>query len=212
MEGLFAPYCDAIEKGDFYQLENMPKLTQLNIESISNVNIKIVLYTYYEFYEELKKFSSTQINDIKSKYNISVFIIACKIGNIEIIKYLNEIGINIREDLDEANEAIYLVIENGNLEIIKYLKEIGFDIFNTTYSDFIHNSFLLAASFGQIEIMIYLKENGIDVDAVKENDGNNALLAVDNCQFDTVVYLLDNGFDIEFQNKEEETAFFIAAQ
>jgi len=55
----------------------------------------------------------------------SLFIQACKEGDLDRVKYLCEAGADIRSDNDLA---VIWASENGHLEVVKYLVSLGADI------------------------------------------------------------------------------------
>jgi len=98
---------------------------------------------------------------IKNKADLDVadgypLIIACSIGNIEVVKLLVENGANI---MVRDNRGYMEACKSGNLEIVRYLLLQGVDI-NTSYGSALH----YARSIMNKDLQIYLIESGVKTD------------------------------------------------
>ena len=132
----------------------------------------------------------------------SAFIIACKSGNLEMVKYL------LDKYTHEINDGLETACYEGHLEIVKYLVEHGADNFNdglcstghlkiaeylvecgaNDFNKALHNACLM----GRLDIAKYLVKCG----ANNFNDGSCSACYGD--QLDTVKYMIEcgaNNFD-----------------
>jgi len=128
--------------------------------------------------ESKNKYSNILItNDNLIKYS--------KEGNLEIVKYLVENGVDIHYKNDKA---LRKSAREGHIEIFKYLVENGADI----HAD---NDYAFSWSVvnGESRLVKYLIEKGVDI----HYDNDYALrISAEYGRFKLVRYLLENGADI----------------
>ena len=98
-------------------------------------------------------------------------------GQLEVVKYLVEIGVDI------DNDALVRASQNGHLAVVKYLVEQGADI----HADD-DVALLWASEEGHLDVVKYLVDQGADIHA----DNNRALRgAVFTGHLDIVKYLVE---------------------
>ena len=108
------------------------------------------------------------INTINS-YNDNALIIACRVGNLEIVKYLIEnTSIDINHSNDQGN-AFLVSLKNNKNNIIEYLMNTKIDIFtldkeqqNALYYAALHNS----------KFFEYLFHQGVNINQLNINNEN----------------------------------------
>jgi hypothetical protein len=73
------------------------KLQESDIDNILDLNAKILLTIYYNYFDKLKLFSMASLNRAKHIYLLAVYC-----GNFEIMEYLENYGfdIDIKENKD----------------------------------------------------------------------------------------------------------------
>ena len=157
-------------QSDWIELSSMPKINQAQIENLSDDNIKMYLYCFYDF-PELKTYSKELLKR-KIGTNNTLYLMASFCGNIRLMEYLEKMGLDINAKNDEGENAFILAC--GHLETIKYLQEKEFDI-NIKNIDGA-NAYMSASLCGNLQVMKYLEEIGININ-IKDNDGYNAYLA-----------------------------------
>ena len=143
-----------------------------------------VIYYISKLKEDFK-FNYTTGN-FKKQFDIlksdDVIFEAAVKGELSIIKYMNEEGINVFPALEIASAA-------GQLDMVKYLVEKGADI----DADVL----ILASQRGHLDIVKYLVEHGADIHA---RDDESLIEAIFWGHFDIVKYLVEQGANIHAQN------------
>ena len=182
-------------------------------KSIQGIEIKVdnktkLLSFNPAFYE-----NKTSDEKINSLMNASIN------GNLAVVKYLIEIGVDVNsETYDSFTPLIYASL-HGHLEVVKYLIEQGADITIREQEDS-RDAFIMASSQGHDEIVKYLVANGAEIKNVQVDDdinstdeeGNTVLMyAVQEGNVEAVKTLLSNGADHSVQNNYGETALYWSA-
>lgn len=108
---------------------------------------------------------------------------ACKAGNLDIIKYLASIGVNLHN-----NNYIHMAAEHGHIHLIEYFIDNGVDIH---YRD--DKILTYACKSGSIDIVKYLVEKGCDVRADKDDP---LIVSSDLGYKEIVKYLVEKGADV----------------
>jgi ankyrin repeat protein len=140
---------------------------------------------------------------------------ACDIesGNIELVKYLVEKGIDINTKDNYGETALIKSYENDNFDILKYLIEKGLDINTKNYKGY--NPLLISCMWPYFELIENLiKEYKADIH-VTDNDGNTPLHLVFHCEYpeiEIVEFLLDNGANINAKNNRGENVLRCACE
>ena len=106
--------------------------------------------------------------DIKSKdaNGFTILELAATYGNLNVVKYLVEHGVDINAEDADAGILIY-ASQDGNLDMVKYLSDNGADINAMASNGW--TALMQAADSGHLDIVTYLVENGADVD-IKDAD------------------------------------------
>lgn len=141
----------AIE-GNIAEISN---IFEKNKDNISNYEIsQSLMYSVKRCNnDDISKFIIDKTYDINPKLLDSVIIWASCYGNLEIVKYLVEKGVDIHHRDDES---IIEASRHGHLEVVKYLVENGADI---NAND---NAALYMAYDEHLEIVKFLIEKGAD--------------------------------------------------
>jgi ankyrin repeat protein len=87
----------------------------------------------------------------KYKRELSFFI-SCEHGNLEVVKYLLDVGVDIHIS---DNYGLRVASENGHLEVVKLLIEHGADV--NAYSG---NCLYYSSYGGHLEVVKFLLDNG----------------------------------------------------
>lgn len=119
--------------------------------------------------------------------------------NLNIIKFLYDIGINMNIDKC-CNSIIMDRIEHNDLEALQFLSNHGANL--DGIDEFIKK---IAVERGYLDIIKYLSNHGADFTFVTEHSINsfNAIeMALINNKNDTVKYLCKLGIDIHYNNDE----------
>ncbi|XP_050505193.1 ankyrin-1-like isoform X1 [Diabrotica virgifera virgifera] len=129
--------------------------------------------------------------------------LACRHGNLEIVKLLLENGAvyDNRQGKSRNYSPLLVAIEMGHLEIIKYFISIGVDVnFSTNNEDYtlLHAACTNTQAQVQIEIVKLLIENGADVNKKTLSKGATPLYCAINRMRPYVAELLIlNGADLK---------------
>ena len=114
------------ESGNIEFFENMLSLG-LNINSQNEEGnnalhfaINSSLFDFVQYLVEKKLINIHQANH----FGITPFLLAIKKGNLEMAKYLEKKGSNVKCVALDDSSAFHLAAENGHLHCLKYLKEI----------------------------------------------------------------------------------------
>jgi hypothetical protein len=129
--------------------------------------------------------------DANAKYSDenTALIIASNNGQLEILKYLVEIGADVNSTNKWNSTALILASAKDHFEIVKNLVENEADV--NAKDDRGSTALLLASENGHFEIFLYLFENGADVNA-KDEDSNTALILASLKGHDKIVkYLVE---------------------
>lgn len=225
-KGMDVNYCDGVVISTASDCGNLEMMKFL-IENGANINCAEyvpIIYATRNGHLDIVKYL------IKNGYKLydddDLIGIASSNGDINMIKYFMEIGIDVSSDEDSA---LHRASTNGHLEVVKYLIENGANISNK-----IVESALLSE---KNEIVKYLVENNQSVnvnnddilclamergclDIVKFiikfnvnihiNRDEPLRFAVGHGDFELVKYLIDNGANIYISNAYSSSALEIA--
>ena len=137
-------------------------------------------------------------------FGMTPYMVACGKGNLEIVKYLEKKGANIRltspekvgerKTYNKGSSAMSLAVRHGTIEVVKHLLSKGFDI--DKKSEYGSTPLIHACSnndYERIKMVKFLVENGADVNA-----GNTrALFQAAYRGYNRIIkYLLDKGANV----------------
>jgi len=180
----------------------LPKLSKKDICLNQHSDYeKIILFGFYEYYDELDKFDINQliIGD-KNKWGTNILFIAAYYNKIRLIKYLLARGININISNNEGFNAYISIFFNENVKIktLKLLEDNGTNIhiitkaLNNAFTTFIINN-----KRPQIKVLEHLKSIGIDIHKVNMWRNNVCFYAE---KIKTIKYFEANGINIHLKN------------
>lgn len=202
-----------VEQGiyDLNKLELLPLATKYNHMDI----VKYLIKKGARIYINNNSTDTKQNRNTQKKYVNDTLDYYIYNGDLEMVRYLNNHGVDIHKDRDRS---LYQAARFGHLHIVKYLVENGaknpnalraaaindhLDIVEYLLNNgadiqiFKNRAFCDAASYGYLDIVSFLLENGADINS--END--LALRGATNWgKTDTVEYLLEHGADIHADN------------
>lgn len=204
-----------VEQGiyDLNKLELLPLATKYNHMDI----VKYLIKKGARIYINNNSTDTKQNRNTQKKYVNDTLDYYIYNGDLEMVSYLNNHGVDIHKDRDRS---LYQAARFGHLHIVKYLVENGaknpnalraaaindhLDIVEYLLNNgadiqiFKNRAFCDAASYGYLDIVSFLLENGADINS--END--LALRGATNWgKTDTVEYLLEHGANIHAENDE----------
>jgi ankyrin repeat protein len=184
------------------------KLPKLSNKAISSLKIsrekKLVLFGFYEHYEELDNYNINELNNFCLGYsNKNIFIIAAYFNKIRLINYLITRGVNINISTKYGRNAYFYALINPNIKIktLKLLEANGINIHKI--DDLGNNCYLFhnCIAFAKIKILEHLKLHNINIYKSTNSGMSPYLLAISNGNFKIIKYLEANGFNIHIKNK-----------
>jgi hypothetical protein len=201
---------------DWSKMHTFKKLKECDIDNIVDIDAKISLLIYYNYFDKLNEFSTDQLISAHSKICDNDYLFLAMHGKLETMKYLEKIGIDIHIKDAYGNNAYLLAASSGHFEIMRFLETKGLDIYITNESGY--NAYLYAASGGYLEILKYLTEKEFDIHS-KTNYGNNAYLLAAyinintenrndtySKKIETMKYLEETEIDIYLTNNDGKNA------
>jgi ankyrin repeat protein len=185
---------------DIYKL---PKLSKKDIclEPIPD-STKIILFGFYEYYDELDKFDIEALNhfNMSGFFNINILMIAAYYNKIRLIKYLLARGVDINMSNKSGYNAYLFATSNFNVKIkvLKLLEDNGINIHKI--NDYLFNAFTMSIGYVKnykIRTLEYLKSRGIDIHKLSYS-GSNVYFYAQNIKI--CKYLEANGLNIHIKN------------
>jgi len=211
---------------------NKKAVMRIKINGIKNDHmfdkLEYDAYDYYSFnhYEDKKKVLGTPL------------IIACKYGNLDLVKYLIKHGANVNEEMEDGNTALIVACRfvrcNYNTTIIKYLIEQGADInkkglqymkLNKRYESYNDTEFIeatpliLACLYENDNMIEYLVEHGANINEkisikkyyIEENISSLSVAFKFNNK-NMIKYLIEHGANINEKIDDDSTPLIKACE
>jgi len=133
------------------------------------------------------------------------FLSASKKGNVKILKYLYNNGVNIYQTDILGINAILLA---KNIKTLKYLETIGLSL--NSKDNYGINVYLHAANIGNIKMLKYLESRGFNIN-YKDDLGYTAIFfAIINGNMKVVKYLVNSGINLYSLNIRFNNIFILA--
>jgi ankyrin repeat protein len=154
-------------------LKYEPKLELNEIEKLTDNIIKIYLFCYYGYIDQLYKYDLLNLKMPINKNNDNLYLLASYCGHIKVMEYLENKGVDEKIKNNNGNNAYLFASWGGHIKVMEYLENKGFDI--TIKNKDGKDAYLLASYCGHIKVMEYLENKGFDI-TIKNNNGNNAYL------------------------------------
>ena len=191
------------------KLKYEPILESDEIEKLTDNIIKIYLFCYYGYIDQLCKYDLLDLKLQLNIHNDNLYLLASFGGHIEAIEYLENKGFDITIKNNDGDNAYLLASVGGHIKVMEYLENKGFDINIKNNNG--SNAYLLASCNGDIKVMEYLENKGFDIN-IKNNHGNNAyLLASRNGHIKVMEYLEMKGFDVTIKNNNGSNVYDLAS-
>jgi hypothetical protein len=147
----------------------------------------------------------------RDKNNNNAILLACQYDNVELIKYLIDINIDINAVNSQQMNAYLLAAKYNNIKLIKYFtNKLNINKVNI----YGYNAYIIASLNGNTNIMNYLnKYTPIDIYHTSYNGKNAFTLFRQNKRIDkytnyyksmikSVHYMASNGYDVDFKECE----------
>lgn len=135
--------------------------------------------------------------EIYNNYGMSILTIASKYGNIEVVKYLLEQGLDINGG-EGFVPPVVMAVKNNHYDLVKYLIEKGANL--VPNSDF-YNVLYEAANNGNTQMIDLILKSGYPLD--DNYLFSTATKAIKNRNIDVLQYLLGNGYDLKVKKDGE---------
>jgi hypothetical protein len=175
-------------KNDLSRMKTLKHLEESDIDSIADINVKILLLTYYNYFDKLKSFELDQIIDAKNDCGYNVYLVAVYCGLTEIMEFMETYcGSETNIETTDGNNAYLVAVCSGRIDIMEHLETRGSDIYAINNNG--DNAYLLAAQFGHLNILKYLGERRFDIYVKNKRDNNAYILAVRFGRIETIKYL-----------------------
>jgi len=180
----------------FFKDVNMMKyiIDNFDAETNSYILMYICMFSVVEILEYFIKKWSLGISNYSPGYMHS----ACKVGNLEIVKYLIEYGCDIYSS-EYGTSPIFYTLKEGDFEFAKYLIEKGAKIECQDKDRLrpIH----YAIKYSSFEIIKLLIEKGAEIESQDKNGLGPMHYALMYPNFEIVKYLIEKGARIESENR-----------
>ena len=201
-------YIVALKKYEWIKLKKLPVPTTEQIKSIDNDCIRMYLYCYYgysDFYNYKKK---KLLNRYINKNKDNLMLLASHIGNIDLILYLEQNGLNINHKSESEENCYLMAAKYGHIHVLEYLESRGFDI--NVEDKWSNNSYILASCYNKLDVLKYLDAKCINKHK-KDCKGFNAyLVATTQKNINIVKYLETMCIDTNARIKSGENAYMLA--
>ena len=118
------------------------------------------------------------------------------------------------KDCDVFYSALNAALEKGYIYLLKFIMENGIEVNFSVSDEYNYRSPMLytAAKHGQVALMKFLVEHGANVNLTGGEYGRTPLIqAVASGHFEAVRLLIENKADINAQDRDGQTALFLAA-
>lgn len=124
----------------------------------------------------------------------TLLLVACRSGNVELVKWLMEEGSDIHETDRYDNSSIIIATRDGHLDLVQFLVEQGCNVNHKNRSG--ETPFLIASSEGYLEIAQYLVGIGCSIrDKILTSGSSCIHLAAIGGHIKVFEWLISIGFD-----------------
>ena len=143
------------------------------------------------------------------KFKYRLWFEAAENGDLGIIKFFIEVGVNINEKNRNKKTAFIISAANNRLNVAKFLVEKKADIHISNSID--GGTILMWASErGYFDVVKLLVEVGVNINEKKFNKDTALILAVAYGNRDIARFLIEVGADISIKNRIGSTVLMIA--
>jgi len=194
------------------KLESITKLSKTEILEFTDINIQILLLSYYGYIDELDNYDIEIINNTYSNKYDNLIIMACLISNIDLLKYCLDKNMNINENNKNGDSPLIWASVKGHLEIVKIL--LSNKNININHANIKGNTALILACIeGHIEIVeLLLSDKRINVNHANINNDSALILACVEGHIEIVKLLLCiEGINVNQINILGNTALIVAS-
>ncbi|XP_062619035.1 putative ankyrin repeat protein RF_0381 [Saccostrea cucullata] len=147
-----------------------------------------------------------------NNYGWNAALYAAKGGNVEIIEFLAEKGVDMTQKTKDGSNILHIACVSSRIEMCKHIIQHYPDMRNHI-NNYGWNAALYAAKGGNVEIIVFLAVKGVDM-TYKTKDGGNILhIACVNSRLDLCQYIIQHYPDMLKQvNNNGWNAALYAAQ
>ncbi|MCK5894853.1 MAG: ankyrin repeat domain-containing protein [Endozoicomonadaceae bacterium] len=187
-----------LSKGvDINIVDPKTKLSALDI-AIKNKNSLVVLCLL----------SENAFFDPSSKQAESLLRLACKEGDLHLVKYLNHCLVNIESKNKRGKTALFISIQNNRFEVVKQLITLKVDVNSSTNERL--SPLHIAVKTRNYKIIQLLLENAANINAITKKGMTPLHTSCKIQDLLTVSILLWNGADTGVYNSLKESPLLIA--
>lgn len=189
-------YSTKISDGLYKSLRSLPIPSIAAIETIDNINLIILLLTYYSYNDHLKTYPLNSLIMARDTVGNNIYGPAAAVGNIGLIKYLSGNGeLDIDNVNNNKNTPFLIASAYGQIDVLKYLIESNrVNIHHLGIEG--RNAILFAAYFGQLETIKFLESNGVSYNTLTDLGRNVFFIACEIGDLNIVKYF-ENKKDID---------------
>jgi predicted Fe-Mo cluster-binding NifX family protein len=140
---------------DWSKLKYLPKLELEEIEKLTDDIIKMYLFCYYMYFDQLDKYDLLNLKMPINKNNDNLYLMASFGGHVEVMEYLENKGVDTTIKNNHGNNAYLMASQGGQIKVMKYLEMKGFDI--NVENNYGSNAYSLAYKKGHSKVIEYLE-------------------------------------------------------
>ena len=155
--------------------------------------------------EMLKSLLENDDINIKDDNGRAALMIAVKNNDLEMVKLLDEFGVDLNATDDDGKTALMIAVEKNNQEMVQFLMDLGANINEKDYYQGL-TALMIAVENNNQEMVQFLIDNGANIDAIDDNGKTLLMIAVENYYLEMVQFLWNLGAG--GINKPDKFGFF----
>lgn len=150
----------------------------------------------------IKRCKKREINKNKktSHYSFNIDIMTelmhnfCAIGNLDIVKSLINIGMDINKRNKNGISALMYACKENQMDIVKYLLSLDVNVNDVDSNQ--NSAFMYAIKTGNIDIIKELIDHNANINAKNKNGETPLILSIKDKNIKVMKYLLSRGADV----------------